>query len=50
MLKSIGAVLAGLIFIFVTHIGTDAVMHVTGVFPPAGQPMYDTGLLLIASL
>jgi hypothetical protein len=50
MLKSIGAVFAGLIFIFVTHIGTDMVMHATGVFPPAGQPMYDTGQLLIASL
>ena len=50
MLKSIGAVFAGLIFIFVTHTGTDAVMHASGVFPPAGQPMYDTGLLLIASV
>jgi len=50
MLKSIGAVFAGLIFIFVTHIGTDAVMHTIGVFPPAGQPMYNTGQLLIASI
>jgi hypothetical protein len=50
MLKSIGAIFAGLMFIFVTHIGTDAVMHATGVFPPAGQPMFDTGQLLMASL
>lgn len=50
MMKSIGAVFAGLIFIFVTHIGTDAIMHGLGVFPPAGQPMFDTGQLLIASL
>jgi hypothetical protein len=50
MLKSIGAVFSGLIFIFVTHIGTDAVMHAIGVFPPAGQPMFGTGQLLIASL
>jgi hypothetical protein len=50
MLKSIGAVFAGLLFIFVTHIGTDQVMHAIGVFPPAGQPMFDTGQLLIASL
>ena len=49
MLKSIGAVFAGLSFIFVTHVGTDTVMHATGVFPPAGQPMFDTGQLLIAS-
>jgi hypothetical protein len=49
MLKSIGAVFAGLIFIFVTHLGTDTMMHASGVFPPAGQPMFDTGLLLLAS-
>lgn len=49
MLKSIGAVFAGLVFIFVTHVGTDAIMHATGVFPPAGEPMFDTGLLLLAS-
>jgi membrane-bound metal-dependent hydrolase YbcI (DUF457 family) len=39
--RSIGAVLAGLLFIFVTHLGTDAVMHATGVFPPWFQPMSD---------
>lgn len=50
MLRSIGAVFAGLIFIFTTHTGTDAVMHGIGVFPPAGQPMFDTGQLLLASL
>lgn len=50
MLKSIGAIFAGLAFIFVTHIGTDQIMHATGLFPPAGQPMFDTGQLLIASL
>ncbi len=49
MLKSIGAVFAGLLFIFVTHTGTDALMHAAGVFPPPGQPMYNTGLLLLAS-
>jgi hypothetical protein len=49
MVKGVGAVLAGLIFIFVTHTGTDAVMHALGVFPPAGQPMFDTGPLLLAS-
>src|SRR5574340_464839 len=50
MMKSICAVLAGFVFIFVTHIGTDQVMHATGIFPPAGQPMFDTGQLLIASI
>jgi len=50
MLKSVGAVFAGLIFIFATHIGTDAIMHGLGVFPPAGQPMFDKDQLLWASL
>jgi hypothetical protein len=39
--RSVGAVLAGLIFIVVTHLGTDVVMHATGVFPPWFQPMAD---------
>jgi hypothetical protein len=29
-------------------VGTDLVMHRLGVFPPAGQPMYDWRLLLLA--
>lgn len=37
--RSILAVIAGLVFIFVTHNGIDAVMHTTGVFPPMGHPM-----------
>jgi hypothetical protein len=39
--RSIGAVLAGLVAIVFTHLGTDAVMHATGVFPPWFQPMSD---------
>ena len=49
MLRSIGAVFAGLIFILVTHTGTDALLETAGVLPPPGQPLYDTGLLLLAS-
>ena len=41
MLRSIGAVLAGLVFIFVTSLLTDVVMHATGIFPPWFQPMSD---------
>ncbi|MEQ1754070.1 MAG: hypothetical protein ABL973_08040 [Micropepsaceae bacterium] len=48
MLRSAGAVLAGLVTIFVTHIGTDQIMHDTGVFPPLSQPMYDPALNLLA--
>jgi hypothetical protein len=40
--RSVGAVLAGLIFIVVTHLGTDTIMHATGVFPPWFQPMADS--------
>lgn len=39
--RSVGAVLAGLVAIVVTHTGTDAILHATGVFPPAGQTMGD---------
>ncbi|MGH9842981.1 MAG: hypothetical protein ACREEM_29945 [Blastocatellia bacterium] len=40
-LRSIGAVLAGLLVIFITSMGTDAVLHATGVYPPWFQPMAD---------
>ena len=39
--RSVGAVLAGLVAIVVTHTGTDAICHTTGVFPPAGEMMSD---------
>ena len=39
ILRSIGAVLAGLFVIFVLSLGTDVVLHATGVFPPWFQPM-----------
>ena len=46
--KSVGAVLAGLVTIFVTHLGTDQVMHEVGIFPPWGEPMYDPALNALA--
>ncbi len=45
-LKSIGAVLAGLLAGIVLSLGTDVVLHVIGVFPPWGQPVADAPLLL----
>ena len=50
MLRSIGAIFAGLLFIFVTHTGTDALLEGMGIFPPPGQPLFDTSLLLLASV
>jgi uncharacterized membrane protein YfcA len=32
----------------VLSLGTDQLLHVLEVYPPWGQPMYDTGLVLLA--
>ncbi len=44
--RSIGAVLASMLAVIVISIGTDVVLHTTGVFPPWGQPVSDAPLLL----
>lgn len=49
-IKSIGAVLAGLITVVVLSTITDVVMEKTGVFPPPGGGLYSTKLLIIALL
>jgi hypothetical protein len=46
--RSVGAVFLGFITVFVLSLGTDHVLHVLKVYPPWGQPMYDTGLYLLA--
>jgi hypothetical protein len=48
VLRSVGALLAGMLVGIVLTIGTDIVLHVTGVFPPWGQSMvgFDGALLL----
>lgn len=46
--RSIAAAIAGLVAIFVLSLGTDAVLHATGVFPAFGQPMSD-GLFALAT-
>jgi len=45
-LKSIGAVLAGFVAVFVLSLGTDVVLHAIGVFPPWDQRMSDALFLL----
>jgi hypothetical protein len=40
-LRSIGAVFAGLLFIFIVTTIVDVVLHATGVFPPWGKAMSD---------
>ncbi len=46
ILKSVGAVLAGLIFIGITHTGTDAILENIGVLPK-GHLHVGTGLILM---
>src|SRR3982074_2810411 len=40
--RSIWAVIAGLLFIFIVTTIVDVVLHATGVFPPWGKPMSDS--------
>jgi hypothetical protein len=48
ILRSIGAVLAGLFVIIILSSATDMALHASGIFPPFGQPMAD-GLFLLAT-
>ena len=55
-MKSIGAVLAGLLIIVILSSAVDVVLHAAGVFPPWGQPMSDalfalaTGYRIVISI
>lgn len=44
--RSIGALLAGFVAVVILSLGTDIVLHAAGVFPPWGQPVASTPLLL----
>ena len=46
ILRSVGAVLAGLLVVIIITTATDALLHATGIFPPWGQPMSDSLFLL----
>ncbi len=46
--RSTGAVLFGFVAVVVLSLATDQVPHVLEVYPPWGQPMHDTGLVLLA--
>ena len=47
--RSIGALLAGFVVVVILSLGTDVVLHATGVFPALGQLMSNT-LFLLATL
>ena len=44
--RSIGALVAGFLVVVILSLGTDVVLHSTGVFPPWDQPVTDALLLL----
>lgn len=44
--RSIGALLAGFVTVVILSLGTDVVLHATGIFPPLGQHMSDALFLL----
>ncbi len=46
LLRSIGAVFAGVLAIVILSMATDMAMHATGTFPPLGEPMSDALFLL----
>lgn len=48
VLRRIGAVLAGLLAVFILDLGIDMLMHATGIYPPWFQPM-STALWLLAT-
>ena len=45
--RSIGAVFVGVVAVIILSVGTDVVLHATGVYPPWFQPMTD-GLWVLA--
>jgi hypothetical protein len=47
--RSIIALLAGFVFVVATSLGTDVLMHLTGIFPALGQPMSGP-LFLLATI
>lgn len=46
--RSVWAVAAAFIAVFVLSLGTDQILHVLGVYPPWGQPMFEPGLNALA--
>lgn len=47
--RSMVAIIVGFVIVVIAPLGTDAIMHATGVFPPWGQPMSD-GLFVLATV
>ena len=50
ILKGIGAILAGMIFIVVTHTATDFVLESLGIFTPRNEGFHTTWMVVTATL
>lgn len=50
ILKGIGAILAGIIFIVVTHTATDFVLQKLGIFTPPDQGFFTTWMVVTATI
>ena len=50
LLKGIGAILAGIVFIVVSHTATDFVLERLGVFPPPEQGFHITWMVVTATV
>ena len=50
ILKGIGAILAGIVFIVVTHTATDFVLEKLGIFTPPDQGFHTTWMVVTATI
>ena len=48
LMRSATAIAAGFFAVFVLSLGTDQILHMLDVYPPWGQPMFDTGQNVLA--
>jgi len=48
LLRSTAAIFLGFLAVFVLSLGTDQLLHELNVYPPWGEPMFDTGQNLLA--
>jgi hypothetical protein len=50
VLKGIGAILAGIVFIFATHAGTDFVLESVGIFTQPSEGFHTTWMVVTATI
>jgi hypothetical protein len=50
ILKGIGAILAGMVFIVVTHTATDFILESLGIFTPPSQGFHTTWMVVTATI